>query len=212
MAEAEDTTGAALIEWSYDTWTVPWVQAGGGSKRLDPASHATLMSIACENSLLERDRKVRHMSPEDCEHHMAKVRADHDTALVFRVALRVLGRAGASKPVWLGSRTTAVLEAADGWRWSPVDLKRGLRLGMATRGESRSISLYRPHWMRGGVGGGRGTDLDEVEYWVRFPRRDPAGGQRMLTRETRWLRLRLSDGDNQWVATWPFLPDEVRAP
>ena len=212
---AGDTTGSALIEWSYDTWTVPWVQVREGSQRLDPASHGTLMTVACENSILERDRKVRHMSPEYCEHRMAEIRTDHDTALVIRLELRVIGRKGASEPAHLGSRTTATLEADDGWRWAPVDLGHGLSLGTATSGETRRISIYRPQWMRGSevTRGAQGAAerCPATEYWIRFPRRDPKTGRQLLTPATRWLRLRLASSEDEWVATWPFIPDEVRA-
>ena len=85
-----DTSGVALMEWAYDSWTVPWVQVRGVAPALAPASHATLMSLACETANLERDRIARHLSVEECDHRMAAILADRDSALIFRLDLRII--------------------------------------------------------------------------------------------------------------------------
>ncbi len=213
-----DTAGTAFMQWTYDTWTVPWVQVAG-RKLLDPGSYATLVTLACETTTLERDRLARHLSPEECEHRMAAIRADQDTALIFRVHLRILDRSGASELVRLGPNVRAALEDDLGWKWSPPDIRRGAVLGMATSQKVTRVFMYHPQWMRGSefihpdqYRTGDRRELTAVEYWIRFPRRDPESGDRILTRHTRWLRLRLSDGKNEWVATWPFLAEEVLQP
>lgn len=214
-AQLPDTAGAGLLEWTYDTWTVPWVQVSGTTK-LDPGSYVTLVTLACEGTVIEHERLARHLSPEECEHRMAAVRADHDTALVFRVHLRLLGPPGSGGLVRLDRNIRATLEDDAGWRWSPPDVRRGAGLGMATNQKVRRVPIYHPQWVRGSdlihpdpYRASQGRGLTIVEYSIRFPRRSEEG-ERLLTGGTRWLRLRLSDGRNEWVATWPFArPQEV---
>ena len=65
-ARGADTSGVAQMQWAYDSWTVPWVQVRGIAPAVAPASHVTLMTLACETANLERDRLARHLSAEEC--------------------------------------------------------------------------------------------------------------------------------------------------
>jgi hypothetical protein len=84
-----DTSGTAVMQWSYDRWSVPWVQILGSAHALAPTSSATLMALECESADLERDRLARHLSAAECEHRMAAIRAGQDTSMSFRLDLRV---------------------------------------------------------------------------------------------------------------------------
>ncbi len=55
-----------------------------------PSAHATLIVLGCAMAELERDRLARHLDPQECEHRMAAIRADQDTALIFSVDLEVV--------------------------------------------------------------------------------------------------------------------------
>lgn len=210
-----DTAGAGLMEWEWDSWTVPWVQVYGGSRALAPSSHATLMVLGCRASALERDRRVRHLSAEECEHRMAAIRADQDTALVFRVDLRVLDLPGAKDLIALSQNLAITLEDDRGRRWPAKEIRRGPVLGVLSGQKVRRFYLYHPPWLRGSehvttdrftLTGGRSLTL--AEHWLRFARRDPLTGELVLDSSTRWLRLRLVQGRNAWVSTWSFRPEE----
>jgi hypothetical protein len=205
-----DTTGMALVEWVYDSWTVPWVQVAGASPMLAPASHATLMVLACASANLERDRLARHLSREECEHRMGAIRADQDTALIFRLDLRTFSFPGSAGLARLDTRTTLTLEDDRGRQWSPIDVRRGPAVPAATGGKLRRI-YYHPPWLRGAqhlnpyqydVGPGR--DLTIAEHLVRFARHDSRSGEPVVSSRTRWLRLRLSAPGYAWVSTWTF--------
>lgn len=219
-----DTVGTALVEWAYDSWTVPWVQVAGGSSMLAPASHVTLMVLACANADLERDRLARHLSREDCEHRMAAIRADQDSSLLFRLDLRVFGFPGSAGFVRLDSRTTLTLEDDRGRRWAPIDVRRGPAV-LAASGLKLKRIYYHPPWLRGtqhqspypsdnpypfDVGPGR--DLTIAEHLVRFARRDPRTREPVVDRRTRWLRLRLGAPGQEWVSTWTFRQPEDGEP
>lgn len=214
-----DTSGIALVEWAYDSWTAPWVQVEGGSPMLAPASHATLMVLACATANLERDRLARHLSSEECEHRMAVIRADQDSALIFRLDLRTFSFPGSAGLARLDARTTLSLEDDRGRRWSPIDVRRGPAVLAAMGGKLKRIYYYHPPWMRGGehqspyqydVGPGR--DLTIAEHLVRFARRDVRSGAPVVSSRTRWLRLRLRAPGHEWVSTWTFLQPGDREP
>ncbi len=226
-AALPDTVGAALMEWSYDSWTVPWVQVRGTSRLLAPASHVTFMVLACESSALERDRRVRHLSAEECEHRMAAIRADQDSALIFRLDLRVFDEPGASGLIRIGStdlgrygpRAEIVLEDDRGRHWYANDVKRGIAFEMASGQKLERTYVYHPPWLRSSEHayphqywprGGRSLTL--VEHRARIPRRDPRTGEPLIDGRTRWVRLHLDYGANEWVATWTFIPQEGRRP
>lgn len=213
-----DTSGMALVEWAYDSWTVPWVQVAGPSPMLAPASHATLMVLACASANLERDRLARHLSREECEHRMGAIRADQDTALIFRLDLRVFSFAGSAGLARLDPRTTLTLEDDGGRRWSPIDVRRGPAVPVATGGKLKRI-YYHPPWLGGAqrlspyqyeVGPGR--DLTIAEHLVRFARRDWRSGEPIVSSRTRWLRLRLSAPGYEWVSMWTFRQSDDREP
>lgn len=209
-----DTTGAAIVQWAYDSWTVPWVEVRGAPEMLTPSSNATLVALTCATAELERERLVRHLNPEECEHRMAGIRADQDTALTVQVDLEVVESPTSGALVRLEPEVTLRLEDDRGGSWGPVSVKRGPVLSAA-----KGLKLqrdYQPPWMRGsehfyshryGVSGGEGVTLGK--HRVRFARRDPETGQPLLRSETRWVRLRLSYGGHEWVATWPFRPEEA---
>jgi len=210
----EDTTGSALLQWTYDSWTVPWVQVRGATPMLAPAAHATLMVLACESANLERDRLARHLSAAECEHRMAAIRADQDTALIFRLDMRVFDYQDANALARLDPRVTLTLEDDRGRSWRPIEIRRGPAVQIAT-GQKIVRAYYYPPWLRGSrdvyprpweVSQGRA--LIVAEHRARFARRDNRTGQPALSRDTRWLRIRLSMGRNEWVATWPFREDE----
>ena len=52
-----------------------------------------------------------------------------------------------------------------------------------------------------------GRNLTVVEHRLRFARRDPRTQELVVTTETRWVRLRISNSGNECVATWAFRPD-----
>ena len=187
-----DTSGMALLEWAYDSWTAPWVQLTGSSAMLAPASHATLMVLACANANLERDRLARHLSREECEHRMGAIRADQDTALLFRLDLRTFSFAGSAGLAQLDSRTTITLEDDRGRLWAPIDVRRGLAVRAATAGTIRRI-YYHPPWLRDAqhlssspydVGPVR--ELTIAQHVIRFARRDP--------RSVNWSSAERPDG------------------
>ena len=205
-----DTTGMALVEWAYDSWTAPWVQLAGSSAMLAPASHATLMVLACASADLERDRLARHLSREECEHRMGSIRADQDTALIFRLDLRTFSLPGSSGLARLDSRTTITLEDDRGRHWSPIEVRRGPAVLAATAGTIRRI-YYHPPWLRGAqhlnpspYDVSPGLDLTIAEHVIRFARRDPRSRELVVSSGTRWLRLRLSTPGYAWVSTWTF--------
>jgi hypothetical protein len=128
----EDTLGTGLTQWTYDSWTVPWVRVRGASALLAPSSNVTFMVLACETTNLERDRLARHLSAEQCEHRMAEIRADQDTALIFRLDLRVFDFPGAGGIVALDPTVTFTLEDDRGRRARVLGRERGPVLGYAT--------------------------------------------------------------------------------
>ncbi len=212
----EDTLGTSLMQWTYDTWTVPWVALRGPSAVLAPASNVTFMVLACETTTLERDRLARHLSAEECEHRMAVIRADQDTALVFRLDLRVFDFPGSTALVRLDPAVTFTLEDDRGRRARLVRTERGPVLGYAAAEKVKRIYAYHPPWVRGieHLGAQQydvswGRSLTVVEHRVRFDRRDPKTGDPLLDAGTRWLRLRISFGRYEWVATWPFRSDQA---
>ena len=216
LGVAADTAGVRLVEWAYDRWTVPWVQVRGSKSVLAPASHATFMALACRTADLERDRLARHLSAEECEHRMAAIRADQDSALIFRLHLETLDLAGADALARLRPPTVLSLEDDRGRRSLPLEVVRGPAVLLTTGGEVRR-TYYHPPWLRSD----RHGDVDAygvadaapatvAQHSLRFARRDPAGGGLVASKGTRWLRLRLAVGANEWVATWAFRPEEWR--
>lgn len=215
----EDTLGTALTQWTYDSWTVPWVRVRGASALLAPASNVTFMVLACETTNLERDRLVRHLSAQECEHRMAAIRADQDTALIFRLDLRVFDFPGAMGLIALDPTVNFTLEDDRGRRARVLGTERGPVLGYATAQKLKRVYGYHPPWVRGSeqanpsqydVSWGRSLTL--AEHRVRFARYDERTGQPLLDAATRWLRLRLSYGRYEWVATWPFRPQGGERP
>lgn len=209
---AEDTTGTAQLEWAYDRWTVPWVQIAGPTQVFAAGSHATLMVLACETASLERDRLTRHLSAEECEHRMVAVRAEQDTALAFRLNLLVYDFRGANELARLAPSVTLRLEDDRGRRWAPLEVRPGPAVNI-TSGQKLKRLTYHPPWLRDiqdphplqyGVTEGRSVTV--AEHRVRFARRDPRTGERLISRDTRWLRLRLAYPGYEWVAIWPFQP------
>lgn len=202
-AAPPDTSGMAQMEWAYDTWTVPWVQVKGVSPVLAPSSHATLMVLDCASADLEQDRRARHLSRDECEHRMAAIRADLDTALIFRLDLRAFSVGPSAAVVRLSPQTTVTLEDDRGRSWSPIDVRPGPTATVAT-----GLTLnrfYQPPWLRGGghqVGAGR--ELTIAEHVVRFARRDSRFGEPLVSSGTRWLRLRMTTQGHEWIATWTF--------
>lgn len=213
-----DTSGRALVEWAYDSWTAPWVQVAGTAAMLAPASHATLMVLACASADLERDRLARHLSSDECEHRMAGIRADLDSALLFRLDLRLFSIAGSAGLARLDPQTTLSLEDDRGRRWSPIELRRGPAVLVASAMKLKRI-YYHPPWLRGpqylnpsAYDVGPGRDLTIAEHLVRFARRDPRSGEPVVSSRTRWLRLRLSAPGHEWVSTWTFRQPEDSKP
>lgn len=205
-----DTSGMAVVEWAYASWTAPWVQLAGSTAMLAPASHATFMVLACASANLKRDRLARHLSREECEHRMAAIRADQDTALIFRLDLRTFSLPGSAGLTRLDSRTTITLEDDRGRHWSPIDVRRGPAVLAATAGTIRRV-YYHPPWLRGAqhlspppYDNNPGRDLSITEHVIRFTRRDPRSRELVVSSGTRWLRLRLSIPGYAWVSTWTF--------
>ena len=213
----EDTLGTSLMQWTYDTWTVPWVGVRGPAAVLAPASNVTFMALACETSNLERDRLARHLSAEECEHRMAAIRVDQDSVLIFRLDLRVFDFAGSTKLVRLDPGVTFTLEDDRGRKARPLGVERGPVLGYASAHKVKRVYAYHPPWIRGlqhldsdqyDVSWGRSLTL--VEHRVRFARRDLKTGLPLLDSGTRWLRLRITVDRYVWVATWPFRQEQDR--
>ena len=205
-----DSAGMAQMEWAYDSWTVPWVQVKGTAPVLAPASHATLMVLACQTADLERDRLAQHLSREECEHRMEAIRAEQDSALSFRLELRVFSFPRSNELVRLDRLTTVTLEDDRGRLWTPVAIRRGPAV-LAARGLKLERIYYHPPWLRGlqhfnpaQYDPGAGRDLTVAEHFVRFARRDKRSGDLVVSSRTRWLRVRLSSLGNEWVATWTF--------
>ncbi len=176
------------------------------------------MVLACASADLERDRLARHLSREECEHRMAAIRADQDSSLRFRLDLRVFSFAGSAGIVRLDSRTTLTLEDDRGRWWSPIEVRRGPAILVATGMKLKRI-YYHPPWLRGAqdlnpypydVGPGR--DLTIAEHLIRFARRDPRSGEPVVSSRTRWLRLRLKAPGQEWVSTWTFRQPEDGRP
>ncbi|MEK7331316.1 MAG: hypothetical protein AAB113_11000, partial [Candidatus Eisenbacteria bacterium] len=166
---------------------------------LAPASNVTFMVLACETTSLERDRLARHLSAEQCEHRMAAIRADQDTALIFRLDLRVFDFPGAGGLVALDPTMTFTLEDDRGRQARVLGRERGPVLGYATAQRLKRTYGYHPPWVRGSehvnpsqydVSWGRSLTL--AEHRVRFGRHDVRTGLPLVDGETRWLRLRLS--------------------
>ena len=205
-----DTSGMVLVEWAYDSWTAPWVQVKGASPVLAPASHATFVVLACATVDLERDRQARHLSREECEHRMGAIRADQDTALIFRLDLRAFSFPGSSGFVRLDARTTLTLED-DRWRhWSPIDVRRGPVIPVASGMKLKRLS-HHPPWLRSAEHRSPyqydvvpGRDLTIAEHVVRFARQDSRFGEPIVDSRTRWIRLRLSTPGYEWISTWTF--------
>lgn len=212
QATITDTAGTGIVQWAYDRWTVPWVQVKGAGGELTSASHATLMVLSCEGASLERDRSTRHLSAAECEHRMAVLRADQDTALIFRLDLRVLEFQGADEVARLKPGVSVGLEDDRGRRWSPLETTRGPVMQIEV-GQRLPRFRYQPPWNRNYPGsgsihseviGGRRATL--AEHRLRFLRRDPRSNEPVLGSNTHWIRLRLSYAGNEWVATWPIRP------
>lgn len=211
---APDSTAMAQMEWAYDTWTVPWVQVKGAAPALAPASHATLMVLACQTANLERDRVARHLSREECEHRMGAIRAGQDSALIFRLDLRAFSFPRSSGLVRLDRLTTVTLEDDRGRQWKPIEVRRGPAVQVATGLKLERI-YYHPPWLRGSqhlypdqYDPGSGRDLTVAEHFVFFTRRDPRSGDTVASSRTRWLRVRLSSPGYEWVAMWTFRQSE----
>jgi hypothetical protein len=212
-----DSSGSAVMQWSYDLWSAPWVQIAGGARVLAPASGATLMALECESADLERDRLARHLSAAECEHRMAAIRAGQDTSLLFRLDLRVIDFPGASGLARLGPGASIWLEDDRGRRWSPIETLRGPVVGLI-RGERlrRLYDYYTPPWVRDTRSGDPpryryepygGRPITIAEHRARFARRARLSLDPVVTSATGWLRLHLKYGSNEWVATWTFRPD-----
>ena len=210
-----DTSGTELMQWSYDRWSVPWVQVSGGSPVLAPASSATLMVLECESAVLERDRLARHLSSEECEHRMAAIQAGQDTSLLFRLDLRVIDFPGASGLARLGLSASVWLEDDRGRVWYPIEMLRGPVVDVV-RGERlrRVNDYYAPPWVRDARPGHParyepygGRPITIAEHRARFEKRNRRSMDPTIGRATRWIRLHLKYGSYEWVATWAFRPD-----
>lgn len=213
---AADTAGTALVEWVYDTWTSPWTQVSGDPLLLSPGSYATFVVLTCASADLERERAARHLSPDECEHRMAAIRAEQDTALVFRVHLRVFAFPGAQDLARLSSGAFVTLEDDRGRRWLPEEVKSVAMMPTVTGQKLRRYS-YDPPWARPDRGQRyavmQGKDLLIGEVRVRFPRRDPGTGTPVIESGTRWLSLRVTYAGSEWVSTWKFTePTEGSVP
>ena len=214
---SSDTSGNAVMQWSYDPWSAPWVQISGGTHVLVPASSATLMTLGCESADLDRERLARHSSAAECEHRMAAVRAGQDSSLSFRLDLRVIDSPEASGLARLAAGTSIWLEDDLGRRWSPIETQRGPALSLVRGARLRRVhDLYSPPWVRDTRSvppyrvfnvpyGGRPITI--AGHRARFARQDRESMSPVITRSTRWLRLHLEYGSYEWVATWAFRPD-----
>ena len=216
QAMSSDSAGMGLLQWAYDRWTVPWVQVRGAGTMLAPSSHATLMVLSCEGASLERDRATRHLSATECEHRMAAVRSDQDTALIFRLDLRVLEFRGTDDVARLKPGVALILEDDRGRRWNWLEVTRGAVLQLNLPQGLRRFR-YQPPWSRNYQGQGplyhdvdRSQRVTVAEHRVRFLRRDPASHELVIGGNTQWIRLRLSYAGHEWVATWPLKPVSAR--
>ena len=205
-----DTTGAALMEWAYDTWTSPWVQVSGDPLLLSPGSYATLVVLTCAAADLERERAARHLSAEECEHRMAAIRSEQDTALVFRVHFRAFDFPTAHEIARLSPGVQVTLEDDRGRRWQPVEVRRG-PVASSIAGQKRQRYSYDPPWLRVERGGPtvgyevmNGKDILVGDHSFRFARHDFRTGQPTVSVNTRWLSLRVTYAGNEWVSTWRF--------
>ncbi len=214
-ATPSDSSGTGVMQWSYDRWSVPWVQVMGGGQVLAPASSATLLVLECESADLERDRLARHLSAAECEHRMGAIQAGQDTSLLFRLDLRVFDFPGAPGLTRLGPGASIWLDDDRGRRWDPIETLRGPVVDVV-RGERlrRVYDYYAPPWVRDArfahpnryePYGGRPITI--AEHRARFARRDRRSMDPVITSSTSWLRLHLKYGAFEWVATWPFRPD-----
>jgi hypothetical protein len=147
---------------------------------------------------------------------MAAIRADQDSAIIFRLDLRAFSFPGSSGLVRLDHSTTVTLEDDRGRAWTPIEIIRGPAALVATGLKLRRI-YYIPPWTRRTQGGspyqydpGSGRDLTVAEHLVRFSRLDPRSSEPVISSRTRWLRLRLGAPGYGWVASWTFrTPDEI---
>ena len=212
---ASDTSGAGVMQWSYDRWSVPWVQVLGSAQVLSPTSSATFMALECESADLERDRLARHLSAAECEHRMATIRAGQDTSLLFKLDLRVLEFAGVAGLGRLGPGTSIWLTDDRGRVWQPIETLRGPVVDVIRGERLRRVSdYYAPPWVRD-VRSGRsyryeqygGRPITIAEHRARFTKQDRRSLAPAITRDTQWIRLHLKYGSYEWVATWAFRPD-----
>jgi hypothetical protein len=214
---AYDSSATAVMQWSYDRWSAPWVQVSGRTHVLGSSSSATLMALECESADLERERLARHLSAAECEHRMAAIRAGQDTSLSFQLDLRVIDFPEASGLARLATGTSIWLEDDLGRRWSPIEMLRGPALSMVRGARLRRVhDFYSPPWVRDTRSvhpyrdfhvpyGGRPTSIGV--HRARFAKQDRQTMSPVITRSTRWLRLHLKNGAYEWVATWAFRPD-----
>lgn len=210
-----DTSGTGVMQWSYDRWSVPWVQLMGSAQVLAPASSATLLVLECESADLERDRLARHLNAAECEHRMAAIQAGQDTSLLFRLDLRVIDFPGATGLTRLGSGASLWLDDDRGRRWYPIETLRGPVVDVVRGERLRRINdYYAPPWVRDArfahpnryePYGGRPITI--AQHRARFARLDSQSMEPVITSSTRWIRLHLKYGSFEWVATWPFRPD-----
>lgn len=210
-----DTLGVGVMQWSYDRWSVPWVQILGGGQALAPASSATLLVLECEGADLERDRLARHLSVAECEHRMGAIQAGQDTSLLFRLDLHIMDFPGSSGLTRLGPSVSIWLDDDRGRQWYPIEALRGPVVDVV-RGERlrRVYDYYAPPWVRDarsaypnryGPNGGRSITI--AAHRARFARQDRMSMDPVISPSTRWLRLHLKYGSFEWVATWAFRPD-----
>jgi hypothetical protein len=211
-----DTSGTAVMQWSYDRWSAPWVQLSGGAHVLAPASSATLMALECETADLERDRLARHLSAAECEHRMAAIRAGQDTSLLFQLDLRVIDFPGAAGLARLGPSASIWLEDDRGRQWYPIEILRGPVMDVVGRQRLRRVYdyYYAPPWVRDTRFGhpyryepSGGGPITIAQHRARFARRDHRSSEPVVTLSTRWLRLHLKNASYESVATWTFRSD-----
>ena len=141
---------------------------------------------------------------------MAAIRGDQDSALTFRLDLRVFDFRGMDQLVRLAPGVVFRLEDDRSRQWGPIQAVRGPVLQVATGQKLRRIYYY-PPWMRssqrlyaGQYDVRDSRNLTIVEHRLRFARRDPQTQELVLTPDTQWVRLRISYLAYEWVATWAF--------